>query len=554
MIAMAVEAARQTELNRENIIAFRLSDISFKKALRSLPSSKDFELRLDLRPVQGYDNGSFLQAFVISSREDQTWAENCQGRISVEFKRQDEPVESERVVKETAEHYKHTYERGVRDCRTEMSSQELYTQCKQSGLYYGPRFQVLDEIRFSNIGATGNVKLRKWLTDLDEHHYQQHIIHPTALDGAFQLCFPSFQRSDDRASPTLVPERVRNLWISAYGLSGTGQDEVKAFAKYESRSPSAARYSIVALDKNSDLPRIVLDGFELASIGYSRDVAPSKAISSKRLCFNTCWRPDLSLLRDSEIENYCKASTAAPAHVDKMVEKVEFLCFSFISSTLDTLDSRDLTVAKPHLARYVNWMRRQRARYNNGEMIHWRADWERLRNDHEYVQTLMSEIDGHTGTRLFTQTGKNLLGVLEGKLDPLELLFTNNQASDYYQDDTERASKPLLPYIDSMVHRQPGLRFLEIGAGTGSTTELLLRILARGGMHGASESRYEEYCFSDISPSFFENARLRFHKHLDRMKFKTLDIGLDPLVQGFEEGYYDVVVAVNVGKISTRTI
>lgn len=551
---MAVEAACQTVRNREDIIGFKLSNILFEKGLRSLPSSKEFELQLDLRPVQGYDDGALLKDFVISSFENQQWAENCRGTISIKFESQNERVECDRVVKETAEQYKHTYDAGVRDCKTEMSSQELYEQSKESGISYGPRFQVLDGIRVSNIGAKGNIQLRKWAVGLNEHHYQQHIVHPTALDGAFQLCFPSFQRSSDGASPTLVPERVRNLWISAHGLSGTGQDQIKAYAKRDSQSPSAACYSIVALDKNKDLPRIVVDGLELTSVDYSRGVAPPEALPSKRICFSNSWRPDLSLLTDLEIETYCKASAQAPTHIDKVVENIEFLCFSFFRSTLETMASCNLTATKPHLVRYIDWMKRQRERYNNGDMIHWKASWETLRNDHEYVQSVLSDTDRYPGARLFTQTGRNLLSVLEGKVDPLELLFANDQASDTYQDATEQGCKPLIPYIDSMIHRQPGLRFLEIGAGTGSTTEFLLRTLARGGLGGAFEPRYEEYCFSDISPSFFEKARLRFHEHLDRMSFKTLDIGLDPLVQGFEEGYYDVLVAVNVRNFLIRTL
>lgn len=51
------------------------------------------------------------------------------------------------------------------------------------------------------------------------------------------------------------------------------------------------------------------------------------------------------------------------------------------------------------------------------------------------------------------------------------------------------------------------------------------------------------YTFTDVSSGFFEKGAEVFSTHKDRMVFKTLDCGLDPTTQGYNEGTYDVVVA-----------
>jgi NADPH:quinone reductase-like Zn-dependent oxidoreductase/SAM-dependent methyltransferase len=80
----------------------------------------------------------------------------------------------------------------------------------------------------------------------------------------------------------------------------------------------------------------------------------------------------------------------------------------------------------------------------------------------------------------------------------------------------------------------------EIGAGTGGTTKSIIKTLTQ------NEGRYMHYCFTDISPAFFEEARKLFGDHAGRMSYKVLNIERNIEEQGFESGQYDVVIAANV--------
>ncbi|WKX69037.1 bifunctional Gfo/Idh/MocA family oxidoreductase/class I SAM-dependent methyltransferase [Streptomyces sp. XD-27] len=82
------------------------------------------------------------------------------------------------------------------------------------------------------------------------------------------------------------------------------------------------------------------------------------------------------------------------------------------------------------------------------------------------------------------------------------------------------------------------LRVLEVGAGTGATTEAVARALAEDGNR-------VDYLFTDVSNFFLVTAKERFARH-PWIRFGLFDIDQDPAEQGFSPGSVDVVVAAGV--------
>ncbi|MCP4686780.1 MAG: SDR family NAD(P)-dependent oxidoreductase, partial [Desulfobacterales bacterium] len=152
--------------------------------------------------------------------------------------------------------------------------------------------------------------------------------------------------------------------------------------------------------------------------------------------------------------------------------------------------------------------------------------------------------EAETELTLLNRCGSSLARVLQGKIDPVRLLFPEGDlatAASLYRDAPgarlmngalQNAFRLILE--DSPAHRK--LRVLEIGAGTGATTAGILPLL---------ENRCAEYMFTDISPGFLTRAGARF-TDAPFLRRRILDIEKSPGAQGFRAGARDVVLAVNV--------
>lgn len=103
----------------------------------------------------------------------------------------------------------------------------------------------------------------------------------------------------------------------------------------------------------------------------------------------------------------------------------------------------------------------------------------------------------------------------------------------------------LASFIDILAHKNPSMQVLEIGAGTGSSSNAILSILNKQGKSEGNAPRYAKYVFTDHSPRFFEQARTRFANNAERMAFQMLNLHYSPIDQGFQAGSFDLVVAVD---------
>ena len=542
MLVMAIEAARQVAERSEHITGYRLRDFSFPKALISVPRAEDFETNLFLRaPETGENKASGSSEFRIHTHTNGEWTENCRGIITLEYEQEDNEVDAGGEARMELQHLEQVYAAAIKSCSISVEQAMFYEALGNQGLSYGETFQTLGEVRRSDSEAIGRIKLRKWANSVDEKEYQDHVIHPTALDGVLQLCYATAPRDGQSKVPTMVPERIDEVWISARGLSRACNDSVNAYAKRSHHDLREARCTIMAMDNITSEPRILLRDLGLSTVdGVSMTSSPSSN-AWKRLCYGVTWQPDVDLLGPQEVRSMCGDSVPADFARDKFIENIEFICYGFISNTLECIDQGSIVKIKPQFDRYVQWMRRQSHRYVEGEMIHWQPNWPKLRCDESYVQKLISSVEAFSReAKLFTELGKNLKGILEDRVDPLDLLFSGNLAAEHYEVAV-KSLKSIEPYVDALAHKYPGLKVLEIGAGTGSATTFFLETLTRNGT-----PQYARYAFTDISPHFLEKAKEKYAGYAERMVYAPLDIERDPLQQGFLEHDYDLIVAVNV--------
>ncbi|WP_341720552.1 SDR family NAD(P)-dependent oxidoreductase [Micromonospora sp. FIMYZ51] len=121
----------------------------------------------------------------------------------------------------------------------------------------------------------------------------------------------------------------------------------------------------------------------------------------------------------------------------------------------------------------------------------------------------------------------------------VEKLYRGNPLTDFFND---QVADVVRRFLDSRLPQLPAgarLEVVELGAGTGATTEPVLAMLA------AYPGRVG-YTFTDISPRFLEHGRERFATRYPYVRFALLNLERNPTEQGFADGTADVVVATNV--------
>ena len=151
---------------------------------------------------------------------------------------------------------------------------------------------------------------------------------------------------------------------------------------------------------------------------------------------------------------------------------------------------------------------------------------------------------GATEIELFRRCGGALLEVLVGDADPLTLLFGSGEpsAGDLYKlaPAARAANRMLGDAVAEVMRDLPDdrrLRVIEVGAGTGSGTGVVLPELPEG--------RYD-YTYTDISAGFFGEAEALFGGSEASIDYRPLDIERNPIELGFDAHGYDLVIASNV--------
>lgn len=151
-------------------------------------------------------------------------------------------------------------------------------------------------------------------------------------------------------------------------------------------------------------------------------------------------------------------------------------------------------------------MEHQFERLDRGDVIHGSPKWNELAEDDTYFKDLEERMKfASPEATLTVAVGRSLTPILDGDIDPLQVIFHEKRAENVYRAATgaEISYARLSRYLDAVAHKEPGMKILEVGAGTGGATGPILETLARHGENESGTCRFSSSDFTDISPSFF---------------------------------------------------
>ncbi|PVI02593.1 putative equisetin synthetase [Periconia macrospinosa] len=188
----------------------------------------------------------------------------------------------------------------------------------------------------------------------------------------------------------------------------------------------------------------------------------------------------------------------------------------------------------PHYQHLLNWAAFAVNRVKAGKNPNVPSSW--VHDTEEQVKSIWGGIHDRADIRLIESVGKNIVDVVRqgsGILEHMDGLF------DFYDEGLglDRTNRHLGCMVAQLGHRYPQMKIFEIGAGTGGSTRNILSYLG---------DMFSSYTYTDISSGFFEAAQELFKEYQDRMVYRTYNMEHDPESQGFEPGYYDLILASNV--------
>ncbi len=548
MLVMAIEGARQLADENRRITGYHIKEATFHKTLTISVSLEGVETQLYIRPSKDAFNKHFASSdFRVCIYEDGQWAENCRGTIEVKYEEAETEVDRGKEAAERSRCYKQRYENAVGTCNKTVEPERMYEHLQKIGLTFGPAFRPLQQIHCNNEGeAMTEVRTFEWSAQDNSNHPQPHVVHPTTLDGVAQLFSVALTKGAQEMIPTTIPTRMSKLWISNSGLSHSESESIQAYTKSAFKGYRGTEFNMFALDKVTGDVLLSIESLETTTVASQGTVLKGQS-DQRQLCYSIDWKSDVDLMSSQQTLSYSKAEHAEVVESVESYQRVSLLLFSFVwKNYIEIRGGHSSTVLEPHIRKYIAWMEWQIAKFDAEDLPHSRPDWKALSEDTQYIDTLFSRIESSSKQgNFFVTVGRNLLKIINGEVNLLELLFQGELAEDYYREvfDIVSCCKHLGKYLDALAHKEPGMKILEVGAGTGGFTAKILSSLSS---ESSGPTRYAQYDFTDISTSFFEKGEKTFGCRHERMEFKSLNIEGDPLEQGFELRTYDLLVASSV--------
>ncbi|KAI1739761.1 hypothetical protein F4680DRAFT_466265 [Xylaria scruposa] len=538
LLGMAIEAgknlATENELTEVEII-IKHAEILLPVTVG--PTIQDAtEIELHLRPMQRAHEKSRTDYDVqVFSHRNKSTVECFRAHLKI----QNEPTTGVSIpvdhgleMSERSTFIRNHVRQAVLACNRAIDPREFYAHSERAGIRYGNSFQLLSNIMWD--GHDVSVAYLDMTTIMKKLNGESCLIHPAILDASCQLSFVQLSKGLSEPNSTMVLHRIPSLWIgpnawntvtSAIRLSSTLRKDKNGI------------FGTVHALADDGSPLFAFESFEIRSVSKSTD---SEETRSRDLLYNINWKPQLSSLRGEALQEICSSKTVM---AEEEVSIAKFRTFDqtmriAANRALRQLTAADIDHSASYMRRYIASLQQmccQEELYEHG-------------NDEVKFESLLQLcVALEPEWALLPAVARALPSILSGETDPLELFFQTDLAKRFYTRlyEYHKHDDGLQKFLDLASHENPAMKIFEIGAGTGGMTRIVLNVL-RELEQVTGQTRFVEYVYTDISPSFFEAMKTEFSDYQDRVIFKTFDIVRDASKQAVAVGSYDLVIAGSV--------
>lgn len=449
--------------------------------------------------------------FMVSYYDGNKWISNCSGEARAEQNSDQNMFQSD-----------------VETIR-EVESADWYRVSKSVGLEYRSSFQALRNIRC----AVRRPVVAAEVCDDRLLKESSYAIHPITIDQLLQCCIvASTQGRLRNMKNAVIPIHMGEVHVWAQ----EGDADLQIRTHITSRRVGSvfadgqirARNGVVVLQCRE---------IQLRTLNNTIiDTVDNAALAKLQLLE---WKPDIELTDARQLIHRGSDLTSCI----KLVEKLHILCSIETARVLKNAESSEY-----HKQLFQNWIEQfVTTIQRHGSMVVQNTEHLFLITS-EDRQTLIRELleealatPAKYAAIAITRIYDAAEEIFQGKIEALAVLLADNVLAGFYNffNSFDHGQ-----FFRLLGHSNPGLRILEIGAGTGGFTSTVLPTLNKPGFG----CMFSTYTYTDISSGFFKGAKQRFQDYPD-LEFAKLDISQDPSTQGFQQHSYDLVIAANVSLI-----
>lgn len=356
MLVMAIEGCRQLAERSDpekKIKGIRFREVSFHSALQVPDNTRGVESHLYLRPVKQAALKSKASAWrefqVCTAQEDDEFREHCCGQVVVEYEDGTTAVDGGREARAIKEHAQARIAEAQQKCKSQVPSDKIYQAWENVGLAFGPTFQTVAEAAVDHESGVTLAKVKPTVallkTMMPHGYLQPHLIHPTTLDGALQVCLvPLVSNPNRKQKNAIVVSFIEELYVSA---SAHPEHGYLVVADSESRGRKEHLMSCTATDPNTKEPMIRLSGCIVTDVDGAD--GPSNSVADPRhKAWNIKWKVDLDFLSAETVAKVFGGPGGFHKYLDALAHKnpqmkvldVSNGACTFTNEVLSTLDQR----------------------------------------------------------------------------------------------------------------------------------------------------------------------------------------------------------------------
>ncbi|XWW94239.1 hypothetical protein V2A60_002182 [Cordyceps javanica] len=510
-LTMAVQAMLQNMHATSPLVkvhSLLLRNVSISRALVLPTDGPDVEITLALRPESHTAKSSsavWSEFRIFTVTPDSVWTEHCRGLIHADTQAID--------VDDVAADVKGTIDAGA-TCKHEVTPQKLYHMGCEIGLDWQHPFNNVHSIRTSRNASV--TVARKTIQDFDVGGMGD-ILHPTVLDSCLFHGLSAVLVLERGATSTFVPNFIEHMRI--FNRAPNPSSELVSTCKVSS---DTSIYDVVIQERdcaNSQAVIVAAKGVHTTTL--PGDTGLNEVITD--ICHSQDWVTYVDAWTPGHCDQVCR-SVVAPGSSVEDNRLLDDLTLHFIQKAVQEVDPDSVP---------------------DGPRRHF-FDWMKIYANTPLDKQPLPDATVSPGILAFYEgvkrLGPHLADILVEKTDPLALLTPDNLLGQLYNTERcVRCIEQMAEYCHALGKQTPGLKVLEVGAGTASATLPIIQAL-----NGRGSTNARSYTFTDLSPAFFEPAKERLGSFADAVKFEILDIERCPLEQGFEEASYDLIIASNV--------